>query len=708
MFFRSRLTLSASVMIVSLVFIFNVAANAAPDKISLQGKWKINLEDGPEFSKPDYDDSSWDSIGLPGTIIQYALKMKKSDSGILWIRKTVRIDAESGNRKLGLILGRIACADETYFNGCLVGRKGKFPPDAFSMWNHPRHYFIPASIIRPGEDNVIAVRISYFGNCDVFGKLAITGIDEWESDSITQTFLRLDTGYIIIAMGTPFFFIFLIFFIRRKNEEYLYYCLQLFFGFFIVFDLCTYWNIYGSMFMRLKLLGLAWVGLNVAHPIFLHRIYGLRRKRTEAVLWIYFSIVLFIDVVFTNPSNLHFLGLLLTVFTTPIGLYNISCHVSALYKKSPYSKLFSFFGITVIAGAIHDGLVHFSKFTGIDLSYLGLPFQDMIFHYTAAVLFTGTSLILVNQFINAMDTVEDLNVNLEKKVLDRTEELLNAKSQIEEAMVKTTAINEQLTAANRELEKSEKRHEMDMRMAGNVQAAFFMAEPPESDGYDIAFMSRPLTCVSGDFYDFYYTRNRLNGVGLFDVSGHGISSGLITLLAKSIISRVYNQNPDRKISAIMELANRELISEINNVNYYVTGILLRLDEKKVEYVNSGHPDLLLRSARSGMVHKITDRNGNSITGPFLGVKLMNKPFNSVSFTMKKNDCLLVYSDCLTEMTDASGAVFDETKLRECFAESQCNDATAILDHIAKSFFEFIGDESRIRDDLTVMVVKKTS
>jgi sigma-B regulation protein RsbU (phosphoserine phosphatase) len=703
----------AGALIVSLLVISGATAHqtrteTSTERIPLDGKWKISLEDNESFSRHDYDDASWDTIDLPGTMIWNVRQKSGEITGTLWLRKKITVSENFGNGDLGLALGRIACADETYFNGHLIGKKGEFPPRDFSMWNHPRHYPVPKKIVRSG-DNVIALRVFYFANAEVFGKPYLAGADDMSRDSVNNNFITITTGYIIIAMGMPFALIFLFFFIRRrKNQEYFFYFLQLFFGFFILLDLCTYWNLYGSTLTRLKILGFAWVGLNVAHPIFLHRIYGLVRKRTETLLWTYFSIVLFIGVVFTNKDTLYAHALLMISATTAVGLYNLSCHVSALYKKSPYAKLFSFFGVTVIIGAIHDGLVHLSRFTGLDLSFLGFAFQSMIFHYTAAVLFTGTSLVLVHQFINVMDTVEDLNLNLEKKVLDRTEELLTAKGQLEGAMEEMTTINESLTLANRELEKSEKRHELDMRLAGNVQSALFSQSPPQSKHFDIAFMNRPLTCVSGDFYDFYYSGANLSGIGLFDVSGHGISSGLITLLAKSIINRVYLSNEEKKLNRIMNLANRELINEINAADSYITGILIRFHDGHVEYVNSGHPELLFKSAKTGRAHKITDRDGNSISGPFLGVKLMDTPFKSVSFRMNPGDCLLLYTDCLVETKNERGEFFTEKMVMDRLESAPCDSAAAVLDAMTKSFITFIGDTRIVKDDLTVIVIKKIS
>jgi serine phosphatase RsbU (regulator of sigma subunit) len=63
-------------------------------------------------------------------------------------------------------------------------------------------------------------------------------------------------------------------------------------------------------------------------------------------------------------------------------------------------------------------------------------------------------------------------------------------------------------------------------------------KPPVVSGWDIAFTSRPKSGVSGDFYDFYTNGDKLEGLSLFDVSGHGVAPALITILSKLFSSEI--------------------------------------------------------------------------------------------------------------------------------------------------------------------------
>ncbi|MBN2159882.1 MAG: helix-turn-helix transcriptional regulator [Spirochaetes bacterium] len=425
---RLSFTAPVSIFLIAVLFFLPPAGRNAfaatmiktlDGRTSLAGKWKIIIGDDIKFASPEFDDSSWREFKFPASVMRYFIDETGTIKGIFWLRKTVTADRDLPREDIGLILGRIGNADETYFNGEKIGGLGEFPPGEFSMWNHPRYYMIPRSLVRYGGKNVIAVRVSCFVFSEMLGELALTNRDDWAKSRTLNNFFLVTLNYIIIAMGVPIFLIFFFFYIRRRSsQEYLFYCLQLVCGLVIILELCSYWDLFGSQVLRLKFLGLAWVAINVFHPIFLHRIYELKRKKIEAALWLYLVFIIILLFTITGKTSDQMQALVLIGITTPIGLYNISCHITALIRKSPYAKLFSFFGITVIMGAIHDGIIYLSKFTGYPIVFLGYSFPFMIFPYTAALLYTGTTLVLVSRFIGMMDEIEDLNTSLENFVIE--------------------------------------------------------------------------------------------------------------------------------------------------------------------------------------------------------------------------------------------------------------------------------------------------
>jgi phosphoserine phosphatase RsbU/P len=719
----NRVRVCASIFFIIVLCFSSANAKTLPAVLSLDartslaGEWKVKFGDDSGYSSRDYDDSDWSAVSMPGNLTRYILEGKLPGltldrlgkiEGVCWLRKTVVFSREMQKQSAGLILGRIANADETYFNGVKIGGMGNFPPREFSMWNHPRHYLIPKNLIKYGDENVISIRVSYYVYCEMIGTLAITGYQDWSFDRSLQNFIRVTMNYVIIFMGIPLILMFLLFYVRKRDQEYLFYILQLLSGLFIVLDTCDYffWHSFGSTLLRLKVLGFSWVALNVTHPIFLHRIYNLKRKKIEIGLWIYLVFIAILLATITGRPSDRFQAIILIALTTPIGLYNLSCHVSALYKKHPYAPLFSVFGCTVILGAIHDSFVYFPKFGGFTLNIFGYTPENFIFGYSAAALYIGTALLLIQRLINTMNNLDELNINLENKVQERTEQLSRANEEIQQAMDEVETINEELIKTNHQLKITEYMHERDVAMAVNMQSSFLPGDVPISEWYDIAYVYTPMAGISGDFYDFYQNGTNLEGAGIFDVSGHGISSGLITLIGKSIIYETFMGMRGEKLNRVFEQINKKLIKEIGHIDNYLTGILVRFNDDSVEYVNSGHPDMIYRATRSGRVGKVLDRDGISISGPFMGTREMEQPYKSLTIKINSGDCLLLYTDCLNEAADSSGNSYEDTRIMESLKNAQDGSARAILDRVMEDFYSFVGRRENFKDDLTAILIMR--
>lgn len=319
------------------------------------------------------------------------------------------------------------------------------------------------------------------------------------------------------------------------------------------------------------------------------------------------------------------------------------------------------------------------------------------------------SLGLSDQVNNLKNNLQDMNVNLEDKVEQRTVELTAANEEIEAAMEELEAMNDQLVEKNRELEEAESINRKDMFMASRLQTSILHKQPPASTRYDIAFAYTPKSGVSGDFYDFYMEGGELTGVGLFDVSGHGISASLLTLMAKSIIADIFNANRDLKLGSIIEIINDKLITEIKNVDNYLTGVLLRFRNDTIEYVNCAHPDIVLKSFATGSTGKLLNSTGQRVSGPLLGIArdVSHEEYACIDmhFNIARGDTLLLYTDSLSESSRADGDDFSDLRIIKSLKNAPDGTAQLILNNILSDFYSFLGT-TEPHDDLTVIVIKK--
>lgn len=265
--------------------------------------------------------------------------------------------------------------------------------------------------------------------------------------------------------------------------------------------------------------------------------------------------------------------------------------------------------------------------------------------------------------------------------------------------------NDALKETIQKLMRAQKIAERDMQMAINLQKSLIPQQAPLSENWDIAFNWKPMAGLSGDFYDFYKKDNVLNGVGIFDVSGHGIAAGIVTGIAIHDIRDYFSNNSQEKLGKVLEIINERLIERLKDGDNYLTGILLRFDQNTVEYVNAGHTDLIYKVAASGKVGSIhKNKNGEDLKGFFLGLEEMRQQYKSVKFLLKKGDVILLYTDCLLESKNNEGEEYGPIRLKEALQKAPTGSAQEVLNFILKDFYGFL-QKKELSDDLTIIALK---
>lgn len=285
---------------------------------------------------------------------------------------------------------------------------------------------------------------------------------------------------------------------------------------------------------------------------------------------------------------------------------------------------------------------------------------------------------------------EYLNENLEKEVQERTREL---------------------TVANEELEHAQYEAARDMEMAVHVQKSFY-SQIPDFKGWDIAVSFNPLSGVSGDLYDFYQIDGKLCGFGLFDVSGHGISSGLVTMLAKNAIFHAFRSTREMRLDKAGKVINDQIIHVKGDIENYLTGVMFRIDEKKpnkLEFVNAGAPHPVYVSGNGKKAEQLLPDENKPQYG-MLGIRDMDIELQVIKKTLKVDDFLVLYTDGLTETENAEGEAYGKERLLELLSNRglvKGSTAQFVASGILQDVKNFAGD-GPLGDDVTIVVLKRTA
>ena len=297
--------------------------------------------------------------------------------------------------------------------------------------------------------------------------------------------------------------------------------------------------------------------------------------------------------------------------------------------------------------------------------------------------------MLIVSFASMSNRVEFLNANLEQLVQNRTDELTKS----------NTALEETNTHLKYEIERAEK----EIELASFVQQSFYNVQLPDFKNYEVAYYNKPMAGVSGDLYDFYFSKDTLEGFGLFDVSGHGISSGLVTMLVKNIINDEFNKGKKLPLEEVMTITNERIIAKKGNVENYLTGVLARINGNNVDFVNAGHPNVIVLRAKTHTLDVI--KRGELKESGIIGISGFPVTFECVSVPIEKGDIMLLYTDGVTETMNRNREEFGVERLKRTFLKGSDLKLQEQIEHIVEEAKTF-ANRTKIADDITLVMIKK--
>ncbi len=246
----------------------------------------------------------------------------------------------------------------------------------------------------------------------------------------------------------------------------------------------------------------------------------------------------------------------------------------------------------------------------------------------------------------------------------------------------------------------------EIQQAAIIQKTFFHQNFTHFSDWEIACRCVPMAGVSGDMYDFYPSKiegeDSLCGAGIYDISGHGISSGIITLLAKNIIMQEFYDGDSIALKDTVQKINDRFILEKGPIDNYITGILLRCDGGKIELVNSGHQRPLLYKSKTKSVSFV--ENSPESFGA-IGISCFPSVFDSVSFEMESGDELVLYTDGIVDCENEKKETFGYESLIDIFKKSAGFTAEEQLELLYHTLDSFAG-EVDAEDDKTIVILRK--
>ncbi len=237
--------------------------------------------------------------------------------------------------------------------------------------------------------------------------------------------------------------------------------------------------------------------------------------------------------------------------------------------------------------------------------------------------------------------------------------------------------------------------ENELELSQIVQRALLPQEAPSIAGLNVAAFSRPAQIVSGDYFDFLQFKDEAHGFVIADVSGHGVSAGM---LMTSLQTAFHTLTPDSDSPAqVLERINRLYIHNIN-MTTFVTTFFGKFDPqtRALTYASAGHNAYLYRAASGEDLWLGPTSPAIGLVEDFSG-RLAKVDLNS-------GDLLLLYTDGVTEAFNSQRKQFGEEALADIIRQNPNATAEELIARIMQALNNFV-DGASLEDDVTLVICK---
>jgi len=288
----------------------------------------------------------------------------------------------------------------------------------------------------------------------------------------------------------------------------------------------------------------------------------------------------------------------------------------------------------------------------------------------------------------AKEQLAHSNEILEERVIERTSELAQANTEI-------LSLNERLKNENlrmgAELDVTRKLQRMILPTETELKAV---------SGLDIAGFMEPANEVGGDYYDVVQQDGRIK-IGIGDVTGHGLESGMVMLMAQTAVRTLISSGETDPVK-LLNAVNRTIYENTRRMQSYKNMTISLLDYEAGLLRLSGQHEELIVVHPDGSLESIDTID----LGFPLGLEPDITPFIAeIKIQLNSGDVAVLYTDGITEAMDLNRQQYGLDRLQQVLIQHRDKTANDIRKAVIDDVLQHIGQE-KVFDDLTLLIMKQ--
>ena len=217
---------------------------------------------------------------------------------------------------------------------------------------------------------------------------------------------------------------------------------------------------------------------------------------------------------------------------------------------------------------------------------------------------------------------------------------------------------------------------------------------------DIACYMEPADEVGGDYYDVLQ-HNGLIKIGIGDVTGHGLESGVLMVMTQAIV-RALLTNGETDPVRFLDTLNRTLYGNVQRMGTDKNLTLALLDYAAGDVRLSGQHEKMLVLRCDGTVEVV-----DTIDLGF-PVALTDEIADFIQHTtvrLQPGDGVVLYTDGITEAENLAREQYGLARLCTVVSRHWTAPAEVIKEYVVKDVHQHMGAQ-RMYDDITLVVVKR--
>ena len=258
------------------------------------------------------------------------------------------------------------------------------------------------------------------------------------------------------------------------------------------------------------------------------------------------------------------------------------------------------------------------------------------------------------------------------------------------------AAEQDLRAANLQLEKRQKEIEEDLSLAARVQQSL----APKSmvwHGIRVETFYQPVRTIGGDFGLISPLDEDHLNVLVCDVSGHGVSSALI---ANRIYSETISQlNNCAPLGEMLRQLNRLVMLNIGSSPFFFTLSVARVDRKgkRMTFAGAGHPPAMI--VQPGAEPRLLESR-STVLGVLPEAVVADA---TIEVQLNAGDRIVLYTDGITDVFNSQGKMLGVAGVQRFIRET----AMLPLHEMKKAILDRVAEwrEGPPADDISLILVE---